>query len=658
MLNRRYTRWLLAAPAAFCLASGAAGQRPGKPLLEEVAQAMGGRDRILGVRTLVLEGAGENYNLGQNKSPETALPVYAVTEFRRTIDLANKRWRHEQSREPRFLTANTAAQRQRIGYDGVAFDILADGTVQRAAGRADIDRANELMYHPIGFLQTALGPGADVIEESSEGGMRHLRVNIAGNTFAVTVNQGTRLPSRIEKLVYNPTLGDAILATQFSDWREVDGIKLPMRMVQTLDGRWPVSDLRVSKASVNADVGDLPAPADVRSTQPPAPVINVTTEEIAPGVWFLAGQSHHSVAIEMRDHLLLVEAPLGDARTLAVIQKARALRPAKPLRAVINTHHHFDHAGGVRAALSEGLTVITYSGNKAFFEELARRRHSIVADALANSRQRGKIQGVGERTVLSDGARNVEIHHIRGSQHAETLLMVYLPAEKLLIEADVYSPPALNATTVPPAPFAANLVENIDRLGLQVDRIVPIHGRVVPMSDLRAAINPAASPAPAIQQAPAASPAVVVQPPPAVSPAPVLQQPPSANPAPMIQPQPSVTPPPEIARVLRDYERAWESRDAAALAALFTEDGMTLSNGGPLRRGRAAIQEGYARAGGPLSLRAVSYAMGDTVGYIIGGYSAQAGQPDIGKFVLALRRSLAGPWQIAADIDNTNQPRR
>jgi ketosteroid isomerase-like protein len=124
------------------------------------------------------------------------------------------------------------------------------------------------------------------------------------------------------------------------------------------------------------------------------------------------------------------------------------------------------------------------------------------------------------------------------------------------------------------------------------------------------------------------------------------------------QQQPSVTLPPELARVLRDYEKAWQARDAAALAQLFTEDGMTLSPGQPARRGRPAIQEGYAGRGGPLSLRAFAYAADDTVAYIIGGFSELQGQPDIGKFVLALRRTPAGPWRIAADIDNGNQPPR
>jgi ketosteroid isomerase-like protein len=121
---------------------------------------------------------------------------------------------------------------------------------------------------------------------------------------------------------------------------------------------------------------------------------------------------------------------------------------------------------------------------------------------------------------------------------------------------------------------------------------------------------------------------------------------------------PSVTLPPALDRVLRDYERAWQGKDPAALAKLFTEDGMTLSNGKSWQRGRAAIEKGYAGAGGALTLRAVSYAVGDTVGYIIGGFALRPGEADAGKFVLALRRSRDGVWRIAADIDNSNEPRR
>lgn len=129
----------------------------------------------------------------------------------------------------------------------------------------------------------------------------------------------------------------------------------------------------------------------------------------------------------------------------------------------------------------------------------------------------------------------------------------------------------------------------------------------------------------------------------------------SAQPAPEAPPLPSVTLPPELDRVLRDYERAWQARDAAGLAALFTEDGFVLSNGRPPVRGRAAIREAYATSGGALSLRALAFATEGKTGYIVGGFGGRPGEPDSGKFVLVLRRGDDGRWLIAADMDNSNR---
>jgi ketosteroid isomerase-like protein len=117
---------------------------------------------------------------------------------------------------------------------------------------------------------------------------------------------------------------------------------------------------------------------------------------------------------------------------------------------------------------------------------------------------------------------------------------------------------------------------------------------------------------------------------------------------------PSVPLPPELARVLTDYEGAWQQKDAAALAALFAENGFVLSSGAPPVRGRAAIQKHYSGQGGPLSLRALAYAAEGSTGYIIGGFSREQGQPDIGKFTLTLHRASDGRWLIMSDMDNGN----
>jgi Domain of unknown function (DUF4440) len=137
------------------------------------------------------------------------------------------------------------------------------------------------------------------------------------------------------------------------------------------------------------------------------------------------------------------------------------------------------------------------------------------------------------------------------------------------------------------------------------------------------------------------------------------------NPAPAASPStdaamPSVTLPQPLDRVLRDYERAWRSGDASAVAALFAEDGFLLQAGKAPIRGRAAIAAAYAsQAGGALRLRAIGYATADTVGYILGAYGYGEGSADMGKFTVTLRRVSGGPWLIFSDMDNGSQsPRR
>jgi ketosteroid isomerase-like protein len=126
------------------------------------------------------------------------------------------------------------------------------------------------------------------------------------------------------------------------------------------------------------------------------------------------------------------------------------------------------------------------------------------------------------------------------------------------------------------------------------------------------------------------------------------------SPAPIPTPHPSVTLPAPLARVLTDYEAAWRNKDAAALAALFTEDGFVLSTGRPPVRGRAEIQRHYTGKGGPLALRALAFATDGSVGYIIGGYGRASGEPDDGKFTLTLRKGPGGRWLIMSDMDNGN----
>jgi glyoxylase-like metal-dependent hydrolase (beta-lactamase superfamily II) len=462
--------------------SGCATPTPEQQIANDAATALGGRDRVLAVKTIVIEGEGSNGNLGQDMTPDATGQAFIVSNYKRSIDVANRRARTEQTRTPNFAYfQGQQPQKQVLGVDkDVAYNVAPDGTATRASNSAARDRRAELFHHPVTIVRAALDPAAKLTNPRTAGDQRVVDVTTAdGLAFTLAIDGRSKLPARVVSMTDNPNLGDVAIETSFADYQDVSGLKLPAHITTKTD-KWTTAEIRATKQSVDADAGDLAAPAAVTAAAPvagPAPA-TVTAEEVARGIWFLAGQSHNSVLVEFTDHLMLIEAPQNDTRTLAVIAKARELRPNKPLTQVVASHHHFDHSGGVRAAVSEGLTVIAHKPTAAFYEDTIARKHSIVPDALAKNPKPLKLETVDEELELKDAAMTVHLLHIAGNPHADTLLMAYFPKEKILVEVDAYSPGAAVQ------PYAANLLENIKRRNLKVDRIVPLHGAVVPFSAL------------------------------------------------------------------------------------------------------------------------------------------------------------------------------
>jgi glyoxylase-like metal-dependent hydrolase (beta-lactamase superfamily II) len=455
---------------------------PEQQTINDAANALGGRDRILAVKTLVLEGTGTNGNLGQDMTPEATGATFQLADYRRAIDVAGKRVRIEQTRTPNFAYfQGQQPQKQVLGLDGqVGYNVAANGTATRVADSAARDRRFDMYHHPLTIVRAALDPGATLANPRTTGNERAVDITTAdGLNLTLAIDTQTKLPTRVVSMTDNLNLGDVAIETSFSDYQEAGGLKLPARLTTKTD-RVTTVDLRLSKQSVDADAGDLAAPAAASSaapiTGPPPP--NVAATELAKGVWMLAGQSHNSVLVEFKDHLTLIEAPQNDVRTLAVIAKARELRPGKPLTTLVNSHHHFDHSGGVRAAISEGLTVVTHAKNKAFYEEAATRAHTIAPDALARNPKPLKIETVDQELALKDDAMTVVLYPIEGSPHADTLLMAYFPRERLIVEADVYNPGSAVY------PYTANFIENVRKRNLKVDRVAPLHGTVTPFADV------------------------------------------------------------------------------------------------------------------------------------------------------------------------------
>lgn len=474
-----HARWLILLVAAI----GACTRlTPERQLIRNAAAALGGADPVQQVKTLLLEGEGINGNLGQDMTPEARGQAFRVTAYRRAVDLVQGRWRLEQTRTPNFtFFQGPAPQRQLQGLDGqVGYNIAPTGAVTRVPSAVASDRQAERYYHPLTILRAALDPSAKLANARSLGNEGIVDITTPdGFTLTLAADSTTNLPTRVVTMRYHINLGDVAVETRFADYQPVDGLQLPARLTTTVDN-YTVADIRLTRQILNADVGDLAAPAAAASAPAIAgpPPATVTTEEIARGIWLLAGQSHHSVLVEFSDHLVLIEAPQHEARTLAVIAKARELKPDKPLTHVVNSHHHFDHSGGIRAAVAEGLTVITHKANAAFFEQAVRRSHSLAPDGLAKNPRPLKLETVDEELVLKDSMRTVHLYRIAGSPHAETLLMAYFPRERILVEADAFTPGAAVS------PYAANLLENIERRKLRIERIVPLHGKPVPYAEL------------------------------------------------------------------------------------------------------------------------------------------------------------------------------
>jgi glyoxylase-like metal-dependent hydrolase (beta-lactamase superfamily II) len=478
-------RTMLALLAAATV-GGCAQAPPEQQIINDAATALGGRARIQAVKTLIIEGSGTNGNLGQDMTPDATGQAFMLTDYRRAIDVAAGRTRVEQSRTPNFTYfQGQQPQKQVLGFGGnVGYNVAPNGVATRVGNAVANDRRADLYHHPLTIVRAALDPAATLSQPRTHDTERIVDVATAnGLKFTLAIDATRKLPTRVVSMTDNANLGDVAIETSFADYQDVSGLKLPAHLTTKTD-KYTTADIRVAKQTVDGDAGDLTAPAAATSAAPiagPPPAV-VTAEEIAKGVWFLAGQSHHSVLVEFGDHLTLIEAPQNDTRALAVIAKAKELRPNKPLTQVVNTHHHFDHSGGIRAAVSAGLTVITQKANAAFYQDAISRSHSIMPDALAKSSRPLKIETVDEEMVLKDSAMTVNLYRIAGSPHADTLLMAYFPKERLLVEADVFSPGSAVQ------PYTANLLENIKKHDLKIDRIVPIHGAIAQYAEFLKAV--------------------------------------------------------------------------------------------------------------------------------------------------------------------------
>ena len=374
--------------------------------------------------------------------------------------------------------------------------VAGKGTATPAFGTAQ-DRQLLLWMLPYGAIKAAIAAG-DKAKLTTEGGVTAVTFPLSGELAGLTARMtldGKKRPVKVETKMDNPVLGDMPVESTFSDYALLDEVQtdvyVPGHIVQT-QGGFPVLDVQISRSDTNNPYEIFPVPEAVtRAYANPPATPKVDVSKVGEGVYYLTGESHHSVAVAFRNYVALVECPLGDARANAVIAAVKKTIPNKPIRYVINTHHHFDHSGGLRACVAEGATILTQAENKAYYERVWALPHTLNPDRLAKMRMPKKplVEAVAGKRVLGDGSQSLDIYQMDGTNHDASMLFVYVPKAKLLVEADAYTPGAPNARPAPPTKETLVLNDDVRKLNLDIEQIAPIHGRLVTIDEFRRAVN-------------------------------------------------------------------------------------------------------------------------------------------------------------------------
>jgi glyoxylase-like metal-dependent hydrolase (beta-lactamase superfamily II) len=476
---------------------GVTSAQDGRAVLQAVAKNIGADS----VKTIQITGTGFNAAPGQSFSPTEDWPRFEITSYTKTIDYDARSsreliTRRQGNNPPRggggtplqgeqrqeFLLSGTSAWNVQGGSPAAVGQYLAGIPVAEL-------RQLDIVLTPHGFVKAALAQGANMTAVTwTPGGRRVTDVSFTAlGKYRVTgtINDQNVIEF-VQTRIPNPVFGDMLYETRYGPYKDFGSVKFPTVIHHhegddRLNPGHNTMEVRVSAVQTNVAVPATPVPDVARA---PIPAVRVESQKLADGVWFVAGGSHNSLAVDFRDFATVVEAPLNEERSIAVINEVHRLIPNKPIRYVVNTHHHFDHSGGLRTYVAEGALVVTHQANREFYERVlfSPWPRALQPDRLFTAnpdRIRDAVfETVNQKYVVSDGARTLELHPVQGLGHASTMLVAYFPQSRILVNADLYSPPVPGGPPATATPNMVTLNQNIQRLRLDVAQHAPIHGRV------------------------------------------------------------------------------------------------------------------------------------------------------------------------------------
>ncbi len=473
MLQRRLT---LMAIVVTVLSTGLPAQ--------DASSVIAAAGKAMGVDTLnsiTYSGTARTGAFGQSKSigePMGPVNLTLITQYTRTINF-------DKPVEAALLVSRATGPTQPPAVPGAPPPTAGvfNQNITATQSASLWGQAQNIWTTPWGFLKLAATSATTV---RREGGQQVIsfspeKLNLkspTGQSYPVTgYISAQNLVTKVETRLEHAVAGDLLVEFEYSNYQNMNGVQVPGRIVQRQAGL-QTFDATITSATPNppnlAELLTPPAPGGgaPAAAPPPAPAGPPQPERIGEGV-FKIGGNYTSLAIDMADHVLVIESGGGDARGMAVMAAAKQAVPNKPIRFVVNSHPHFDHAGGLGAAVAEGATILTHRNNEPVLERLLAGPRTLIGDSLSKvaNRRTNVVEPVGDRDVRKGtNGKVVELLHIP-NEHSDGLLAVYLPAEKVVWTADI--------TVVNPTPAQLGVlraaVDALTRLKIDYTTWIPAH---------------------------------------------------------------------------------------------------------------------------------------------------------------------------------------
>jgi glyoxylase-like metal-dependent hydrolase (beta-lactamase superfamily II) len=454
-------------------------------LVQRAAAAMGGEAALRSLTSTNYEFNAAAFGIGQEESP--ASPARATLSYGRIVT-DYRGVRRTTSQESRAITGVITRQR-RIVTGGIGMT-ETNGTQTPDAPGAVAAATADVRLLPDRLVLAALdNPGAlSALAARRFRGelMDGVRYANGADTISLWFDRLNGILVVAERVTDDGVLGDRRNTAMYTRWADAGGVKLPREIDSEANGRL-VQHTVITTASTNGSldetmfaIPDSIARRAQRGAQAVAPIV-VSLVEIGPNVWRAEGQTHHSLVIKQANGLLVVEMPQSSARSRAVLDTLKSRFPGVRVHTAVSTHHHWDHSGGVREYLAQGIPVVTHRRNVEFIRGIAAAKKTVAPDALSRAPRTPVVRAATDTLSIGTGDTRVQFFELANT-HVEGMLVAYVPSLRILFVADVIQPgPGMS-------PVGSREVMALVRArGITVDRVVGAHAGIVPWADVVAA---------------------------------------------------------------------------------------------------------------------------------------------------------------------------